>query len=149
MNEPFSVFSAKRPKAVAFLVIINGIALVLTLVFWLLVLLKRLVPPPSEFTVLSEKANAATTYGFAIGDLVWSTLLLFLSCVRLWRMRFWGWTAAQMTNALWIYSMTVVLIRDFYTTLSPGGVLFTPFALIAVWATYYLWKQRQLFWDVV
>jgi hypothetical protein len=95
---------------------------------------------------LSERANAATTYGFGISDLVWSLPLLFLSCVGLWRLRSWGWTAAQMTNALWVYSMTVVLIRDFYTTLSPGGMLFTPFAIIAVWATYYLWKHRELFW---
>lgn len=148
MNKPSSTFSSKRPKAVSFLAIINGLAFIVTLVFWSLVLLKKLVPPPHELTVLSEKANAATTYGFAIGDLVWSTLLLFISCVGLWRMRFWGWTAAQMTNAIWVYSMTVVLIRDAYTTLSPGGVLFTPFALIAIWATYYLWKQRQLFWTV-
>lgn len=146
MQEHADVSFSQRPKAVAFLAIINALAFILTLVFWLAVLLKKLVPPPSELTVWSEKANAATTYGFAIGDLIWSTLLLFLSCVGLWRQRAWGWTAAQMTNALWIYSMTVVLIRDFYTTLSPGGVLFTPFALIAVWATYYLWKRREIFW---
>jgi hypothetical protein len=146
MDERSLTSSSKRPKAVAFLAIINGLAFILTLVFWLAVLLKKIVPPPNELTVLSERANAATTYGFAIGDLIWSTPLLLLSCVGLWRMRFWGWTAAQMTNALWIYSMTVVLIRDFYTTLSPGGILFTPFALIAFWATYYLWKRRELFW---
>ncbi len=146
MNEHSSTFSSKRPQAVAFLAIINGLAFVLTLVFWLLILLKKLVPSPNDLTILSERANAATTYGFAIGDLIWSTLLLFLSCVGLWRVRFWGWTAAQMTNALWIYSMTVVWIRDYYTTPSPGGILFTPFALIAFWATYYLWKRRELFW---
>jgi hypothetical protein len=145
MNEDHTTSASQRPKAVAFLVIINGLAFILTLVFWLAVLLKKLVPLPGELTVLSEKANAATTYGFTIGDLIWSTPLLFLSCVGLWRQRAWGWTAAQMTNALWIYSMTVVLIRDFYTTLSPGGILFTPFALIAFWATYYLWKRRALF----
>jgi len=50
-----------------------------------------------------------------------------------------------MTNALWVYSMTVVLIRDAYTTLSPSAILFTPLAIIAVWATYYLWKRRDLF----
>ena len=60
-------------------------------------------------------------------------------------MRFWGWTATHMVNALWVYSMTVVLIRDAYTTLSPGSVLFTPFALMAVWASYYLWVHRDLF----
>src|SRR5574341_2089801 len=140
MNERSKTLSSQRPKAIASLAIINGLAFFATLIFWLLVLLKKLVPSPNDLTVFSERMNAATTYGFAIGDLIWSTPLLFLSCLGLWRLRFWGWTAAQMTNALWIYSMTVVLIRDSYTTLSPGGALFTPFALIAIWATYYLWK---------
>jgi hypothetical protein len=146
MNEHHLTSSYKRPKAVAFLAIINGLAFFVTLVFWLLVFLKKLVPTPDDLAVLSERANAATTYGFGIGDLIWSLPLLFLSCVGLWRLRSWGWTAAQMTNALWVYSMTVVLIRDFYTTLSPSGMLFTPFAIIAVWATYYLWKHCELFW---
>jgi len=131
---------------VAFIAIVNGLAFLLTLTFWLLVLWKPLVPPPNDLTVISERANAATTYGFAIGDLIWSAPLLLLSCLGLWRLRSWGWTVAQMVNALWIYSMTVVLIRDFYTTFSPGGVLFSPFALIAIWATYYLWIHRELFW---
>jgi hypothetical protein len=139
--------SPPRQKTVSALAIINGIAFLLTLFFWLLILIKKIVPSPNDLTVLSERANAATTYGFAIGDLIWSTTLLLVSCIGLWRMRFWGWTAAQMTNALWIYSMTVILIRDSYTTLSPGGILFTPFALIAMWSTYYLWKQRQAFWN--
>jgi len=139
--------SSARPKGVSALAIINGIAFLITLVFWLVILIKKVVPSPNDLTVLSERANAATTYGFAIGDLIWSTTLLLVSCIGLWRMHFWGWTAAQMTNALWIYSMTVILIRDSYTTLSPGGILFTPFALIAVWSTYYLWKQRQFFWN--
>lgn len=137
--------SLARPIGVSALAIINGIAFLLTLFFWLLILIKKIVPSPNDLTVLSERANAATTYGFAIGDLIWSTTLLLVSCIGLWRMRFWGWTAAQMTNALWIYSMTVILIRDSYTTLSPGGILFTPFALIAVLSIYYLWKQRQAF----
>jgi hypothetical protein len=138
--------SPSRPKAVSIIAIINGLALLITLIFWLFILIKQVVPYPKNLTVLSERINAATTYGFAIGDLVWSTALLLVSCIGLWRLRFWGWTAAQMTNALWIYSMTVVLIRDVYSTLSPGSILFTPFALIAVWAAYYLWIKRQIFW---
>jgi hypothetical protein len=136
-----------RPKAVSTLAIINGIAFIITLTFWLFIFIKKVIPSPHDLTVLSERANAATTYGFGIGDLIWSTPLLLLSCIGLWRMRFWGWTAAQMTNALWVYSMTVILIRDSYTKMSPGGVLFTPFALIAIWAIFYLWKKRQAFWN--
>jgi hypothetical protein len=117
----------------------------MTIAFWLLVLLKPLVPRPGDFSVLSERANAATTYAFGLADLIWSLPLLLLARFGLWRVRFWGWTAAQMVNVLWLYSMTVILIRDGYTALSPGGILFTPFALIAGWATYYLWKRRDLF----
>jgi hypothetical protein len=134
-----------RPKAIAALAIVNAVGFFLTLVFWLLVFVKKLVPPPNELAILSERVNAATTYGFGIGDLVWSLPLLFLAWIGLWRLRFWGWTAAQMTNALWIYSMTVILIRDAFTKLTPGSVIFTPFALIAIWAIGYLWKQRKLF----
>jgi len=137
----------KRPVAISIIAVVNGIGFVLTLLFWLFVLFGKLVPYPSTLTVLSERANAATTYGFGLGDLIWSTPLLFLSCIGLWQMRFWGWTTAQMTNALWVYSMTVILIRDSYTKISPGSILFTPFALIAFWAMYYLWKQRQAFWN--
>jgi len=65
MNEHSPTSSPQRPKAVALIAIINGVAFILTLVFWLSVILKKLVPPPNDLTVLSERANAATTYGFA------------------------------------------------------------------------------------
>ena len=139
--------TANRPTGVSALAIINGIAFFITLIFWSFIFIKKVIPSPYDLSVLSERVNAATTYGFGIGDLIWSLPLLFLSCLGLWRMRFWGWTAAQMTNALWIYSMTVILIRDSYTNISPGGVLFTPFAIIAIWAIYYLWRKRQAFWN--
>ncbi len=140
-------YASRRPRAVSFLAIINAIGFIITLLFWLFVLFGKLVPYPGEVPILQERTNAATTYGFAIGDLVWSSLLLALSFAGLWRLRSWGWMAAQMTNALWIYSMTVVLIRDAFTQFTPGSIVFTPFALIALWSTYYLWKNRMLFWD--
>lgn len=125
---------------------INGLGFLVTLVFWALVLFKKLVPPPGDLANLSERANAATTRGFMIGDMVWSAPLLLIAALGLWRLRPWGWTAAQMVNALWCFSMTVVLVRDAYTTLSPGGVIFFPFVPVAIWATYYLWKNRSIFW---
>jgi hypothetical protein len=137
----------KRPGAVTFLAIVNGIGSGITLVFWLLVWVKELVPSPVDLTILAERANAATTYGFMIADLLYSVPLLFIASSGLWRMRPWGWTAAQMVNILWIFSMTVVWTRDAYTTFSPGGILFLPFTLIALWALCYLWKTRYLFWN--
>jgi len=131
--------------AVTFLAAVNAIALVLTVLFWLAVWLKRLVPAPGSLTNMTERANAATTYGFMAGDLIWSVPLLLLAALGLRRRKFWGWTAAQMANVLWIYSMTVIWIRDGYSSISPGAVLFTPFAAVAFWALGYLWKNRGLF----
>jgi hypothetical protein len=136
-----------RPTGVSALAIINGIAFFLTLAFWGIVAFKKLVPFPSELSVMSERANAAVTWGFLLGDMLYSAPLLLLAAVGLWRLSALGWTAAQMANILWIYSMTVILLRDAYTVFSPGGLLFLPFPLISVWAIGYLWKRRSLFWQ--
>ena len=136
----------KRPKGLTFIAIVNGIGFIVTLLFWGLVFFKQLVPSPRQLETLSERMNAATTYGFMVGDIVWSAPLLFFATIGLWRPRQWGWMSAQMVNILWVYSMTVIWTRDAYVNISPGAFLFTPFALIAVWATYYLWKCRDLFW---
>jgi hypothetical protein len=80
-----------------------------------------------------------------LGDVVYSAPLLLLAAVGLWRVRSWGWLAAQMANALWIYSMTVILLRDYYSAWSPGGLLFVPFTLVAIGSIPYLWVRRQVF----
>jgi len=126
----------------------NALGCVITLLFWLLILFKKLIPFPGNFIALAERANAATTYGFMIADFLYSVPLLLLATAGLWRMRFWGWTAAQMVNILWIYSITIIWIRDLYSKLSPGGILFLPFALVSVWAIWYLWRRREIFWNV-
>jgi hypothetical protein len=135
----------KRPLGIVFIIAFNIFALFITLIFWGLVYFKRLVPPPESLAVMSERANAATTYAFMFGDIIWAVSFLLISIIGLWKMRFWGWTFAQMTNALWFYSMTVIWIRDAYTTISPGAVLFLPFALVAVWQAFYLWNVRERF----
>jgi hypothetical protein len=138
--------SYPRPAGVTFLVIINALGCIITLLFWLSILFSKLVPSPADLTLFAERVNAATTRGFLIADLVYSVPLLFVATIGLWRMRPWGWTAAQMVNALWLFSMTVIWIRDLYGKISPGGLLFLPFTLIALWAIRYLWQQRYLFW---
>jgi len=135
-----------RPAGVSTIAIINGIAFLLTLAFWGMVAIEKRVPFPSELSVMSERANAAVTWGFLVGDIIFSAPLLLVATVCLWRLSALGWTAAQMVNILWIYSMTIILMRDAFTVLSPGGMVFPPFALFAVWATVYLWKHRSLFW---
>jgi hypothetical protein len=138
--------STPRPFPIKLIAIINGIGFVVTLVFRAFVFFKSLAPLPDNLTVAAERANAATTYGFMIGDMLWSVPLLLIGSISLWRLQPLGWTAAQMVNILWVYSMTVVWTRDVYTSFSPGGMLFIPFTLAAPWATVYLWKYRDLFW---
>jgi hypothetical protein len=131
-----------RSNGVTFLAIANAAALVLTLLFWGIVFFRRLIPLPGDVTSLSERANTAVTYGFMLGDVLYSAPLLLLGSLGLWRLRNWGWMTAQMANILWIYSMTVILLRDAYTTMSPGGLIFIPSTVIAIWAIPYLWKRR-------
>lgn len=146
MTEQSEKSHLERPKGVTIIAIINAVGFLVTLLFWGLVFFKHLVPAPGELTTATERANAATTYGFMIGDILWSAPLLFFATTGLWRPRPWGWMSAQMVNALWIYSMTVIWTRDAYNAISPGALLFTPFAVAALWATFYLWNHRDLFW---
>jgi len=148
MNTNLSDKFVKRPAGVTFLAVINALGCLITLLFWLSVLFGKLVPSPADLPVFAERLNSATTYGFLIADLLYSVPLLFLAALGLWRMRHWGWTAAQMVNALWLFSMTVIWIRDFYGQISPGGIIFLPFTLIAIWSIWYLWKVRGLFWNL-
>jgi hypothetical protein len=145
MSEPTEQIRSQRSTSLSIIAIINGLGLLITILFWGMVYFKRLVQAPGDLTDVAERANAATTYGFMIGDIIWSAPLLLLAAIGLWRQRFWGWTAAQMVNILWVYSMTLVWTRDSYSTISPGAMIFLPFTVAAVWATYYLWKHRELF----
>ena len=134
-----------RPSGITFLAVVNYVACGVTLIFWALVFFGRLVPSPGSLQSESERANAAVTYGFMLGDVIYSVPLLLLAGAGLWRLRAWGWLAAQMANALWIYSITIILLRDFYSRWSPGALLFVPFAVIALWAVPFLWNQRRAF----
>jgi hypothetical protein len=136
-----------RPACITFLAITNAAGLILTVAFWGLVFFKHPVAYPWEMTDLADRANSAVTYAFMIGDIIYSAPLLLLAWIGLWRLKFWGWLAAQMANALWIYSMTVILFRDAFTSMSPGGILFVPFAVISAWAVPYLWIHRARFLD--
>ena len=135
----------RRSGGLIFLSIVNAVAFVVTILFWALVFFRRLVPLPGDLTSMPDRANSAVTYGFMIGDVLYSAPLLAMACLGIRRLKTWGWMAAQMVNILWIYSMTVILLRDAYTTMSPGGLLFIPFTLVAVWAIPYLWKRRKDF----
>jgi hypothetical protein len=146
MSAPLSGGS-DRPTSVTLIAIVNAIGFVVTIGFWAFIYAGGYVPMPSWPAEPAERANAATTFGFMIGDLLFSAPLLLLGSVGLWRLRPWGWTAAQLANVLWVFTLTVILVRDLHTWISPGGVLFLPFALFALWAGFLLWKKRNLFWS--
>ena len=137
--------NCRRTGGLAFLSIVNAVALFVTVLFWGMVYFRRLVPFPGSLDSIAERANSAVTYGFMIGDILYSLPLLLLAWIGIWRLKIWGWMAAQMANALWIYSLTVILYRDVHTTLSPGGLLFIPFAVVSIWAIPYLWIHRKDF----
>jgi hypothetical protein len=138
--------STIRPRGIGLIAVVNALAAALHIVFWTLAFLR--LPNPAAATSSVERAMYATTYGFGIADVVWSFPLLAISAVGLWRMRSWGWLAAQMANVLWWYSFTVLGTRDVYAkSLSPGMVVFLPFVLFAFWAATHLWRHRRLFRD--
>ncbi len=134
-----------RPGGVTVIAIVNSFAVALTFLFWGFVFLRMfaVAGPPRAM----DTGSMATTFGFMVGDLIWAELALIISVIGLWRLRAWGWLAAQMVNILWLYSMTVIWCRDLYAgSFSPGGILFLPFVPFSVWASRYLWIIRERFW---
>ena len=137
-----------RPRGAAAIAIVNGTAAVLHILFWSLAFLRLSSPPTGA---ISPPAEALPfTYGFGIADLLWSVPFLVVSAIGLWRMRDWGWFAAQLAHALYFYSLTVIVVRDLLSrAISPGTVVFLPFGMFAMWASVYLWRTRKLFWSNV
>lgn len=133
-----------RASGIKLIAVVNGFAAILHVIFWILAFLHLAKQP--FVTHLADHVVLATTYGFGIADLIWSVTFLTVGSIGLWRMNQTGWLAAQFANVLYWYSLTVVLTRDLVSsTLSPGTVLFLPFAIFSIWAAYYLWKIRNQF----
>ena len=132
---------SNRPIGIIVIVIINLFAAILTITFWSLIL--KLLFLTNQNTI--DKLSLGSTLGFLIADLIWAILLL-LSAFGLWKLKFWGWVAAQMVNILWIYSMTVIWVRDLYSNMiSPGTFIFSPFIVFSFWAIIYLFKVKDIF----
>jgi len=133
------------PNGIKVIAIVYGVAALITGLFWILGLFSDQLPNPGDLSTLTEKAAAATTKGFLVADLIFALPLLVLSAIGLWHKKAWGWVITFMVNILWCYSLTVVFIRDIYSTVSPGLILFSPFVPFAVWSSIYLWQKRQIF----
>ena len=124
--------------------IINGLAALLHLVFWIFVYIK--MPSISSPESLAEQINLATIYGFGLADIVWSVPFLLLGSILLRKGNLIGWMCAYFANVLYWYSFTIIMLRDNASgSLSPGSILFLPFVLFSFWAAYHLWKVRASF----
>jgi hypothetical protein len=75
---------ASRPWGINLVGIVNAIAAVITLAFWLLVW-HRLFHTALPVTL--DQAATASTLGFMIADLVWAVPLLITSVPGLWRLQ--------------------------------------------------------------
>lgn len=132
------------PNGIKTIVSVNCIAAVITLIFWTLILFKVFLGSGNEITM--DTVSKASTLGFLIADLIWAVPMLIISIPGLLKLSSWGWTTAQMTNTLWLYSLTSLWVRDIYIGLiTPGDYLFLPFAIFSIWSAYYLWSNRNLF----
>jgi len=133
-----------RPAGIKLIAIVNGIAALLHLLFWVMAFIR--LPALSGQETVMNRINLATTYGFGIADIIWSVPLLLIGSFGLWQKKFSGWLGAYLANGLYWYSFTVILVRDLSAqAISPGTMLFLPFALFAFWAAYYLWQVRLSF----
>ena len=138
------MLETKKSFGIKLIAVINGIAALLHLLFWIFAFTR--LPSISSFNSIAEQMNLATTYGFGIADIIWSVPFLILGSLVLWKNKFCGWIGAHFANVLYWYSITVIITRDLSTdSLSPGTILFLPFALFAFWSAYYLWKVRFSF----
>ena len=134
----------ERSFGIKLIAVINGIAAVLHLLFWIFAFfhLSKSVPQNN----IAEKANLGTSFGFGLADVIWSITLLTVGSINLWNMKQSGWLAAQFANVLYWYSLTVILTKDLITSsISPGTILFLPFGIFSFWAAYYMWKFRDNF----
>lgn len=132
------------PYGIKTIISVNCIAVIVTIFFWIFVLFKIFINPSSETTM--DIASKASTFGFLISDLIWAVPLLIISIPGLIKLKFYGWTSAQLANILWIYSLTNLWVRDIYIgIITPGDILFLPFAIFSIWSAYCLWSNRDKF----
>lgn len=134
----------KSTKGIKLIASVNGAAAILHVVFWSFIFL-RLTHVPTNIAEM-DKTDLTVTYGLGIADLLWSVPFLFIGSIWLLKHLLIGWLAAQMANALWWYSFTFILFREYHTHIRPGTILFLPFALFSTWSAWYLWNVKDVFY---
>lgn len=133
-------------RIIAMIATVNGIAAILHLVFWVLVF--TFLPRPWATRESAERTDLVITYGLGVADLLWSVPFLLVGSFWLYKRLLVGWLAAQMANALYWYSFTVILIREYGAgQIRPGTILFLPFGMFSILAAWKLWKVKFAFWQ--
>jgi len=131
-------------RGVKTIIIVNVISTFVTLIFWVLVLIKIYILQNTDIVI--DNVLKASTLGFLAADFFWAIPLLVISIAGLRKLNTLGWLAALMVNILWFYSLTSLWVRDIYLgTISPGDYVFLPFGIFAIWSTYYLWIKKEKF----
>ena len=134
-----------RPVGVSVIVVITLVGWLGMAVFWATLYVTDRIPSFDAVTTQWERSFVALVYGFSAADWVWTQLLSLAAIVGLWRLRAWGWTAAMMLNALWVYIMTFRLVHDLVAGVALGTAVFGLFGVYCLVATFYLWRKRALF----
>ncbi|MCR4436563.1 MAG: hypothetical protein QHH06_12170 [Clostridiales bacterium] len=139
-------YLSKRPLGVTVIVIFNILGWITTEGMWLYLHATRQIPEIASMNSFWEKSYIGLVNGFTVADAIWSNLTLLLAIFGLWKMKPWGWTAAMMANAIWVYTMTCTMVRDLSVKITFGLIFFSIFALGALASTAYLWHKRSRFW---
>jgi hypothetical protein len=141
IKTPLITRSIGRPKSVTVMATITLVGWIATVAAWVPVITGG-TPPLSSWPL----SYVGMIWGFVSSDLVWSQMFSAIAVVGLWKMKNWGWAAALMINTIWIYTMTLSLVRALLWRVSFEILFFTPFMIYAIIASLYLWKIRGAFW---
>lgn len=136
----------KANPGIRMIAIVNGIAAITHFTFWTFVFFH--LPLPWTVDTDVKRVDLSVTYGLGIADMLWSVPFLTIGSLWLQKRKLLGWLAAQMANALYWYSFTLILVRELNAqNIRLGTMLFLPFALFSLWAAWYLWQARAAFWQ--
>lgn len=137
----------KRPAGVNAIIIFGILGWITTEGLWAYLHITHQIPAIASMNSYWEKSYIGLVNGFTMADAIWSNITILASIIGLWKMKTWGWTAAMMSNTIWVYTMTYTMVRDIMVKVTFGMVFFSVFALGAMVSTVYLWQKRRLFWE--
>jgi hypothetical protein len=129
------------------------VLIVCTAAFWIVTLIYMgalffggRIPSLDGTSSLGRSYIAMFYWGLNITDLIWFQLLTVAALVGLRRVTPWGWTAAILLSAIWVYTTTFFIIADVITGPDPVQAVYWFFFAYGLVSFGYLWKNRRMFW---